>query len=160
MNAQSIIPPNIDYGKISADKYSPDDTYEAGELRIQYNTLWKAKQDISVPEPWTPDHWDPTTLAAEFSALNSRMDLLSTRKTASDFIDISGYTTENPYVCPSDGYVYLLNGPEATGALHFGYESPVMAIGAVPGAFTAIVYKGWKIQINGTIGAARFYKFE
>lgn len=72
MNAQSIIPPNIDYGKISADKYSPDETYEAGELRIQYNSLWKAKQAISVPEPWTPDHWDPTTLAAEFSALNSR----------------------------------------------------------------------------------------
>lgn len=73
MNAQSIIPPNIDYGKISADKYSPDDTYEAGELRIQYNSLWKAKQAISVPEPWTPDHWEPTTLAAEFSALNSRL---------------------------------------------------------------------------------------
>lgn len=73
MNTQSIISPNIDYGKISADKYSPDDTYEAGELRIQYNTLWKAKQAISVPEPWTPDHWDPTTLAAEFSALNSRI---------------------------------------------------------------------------------------
>ena len=71
MNAQSIIPPNIDYGKISADKYDPNETYEEGELRIQYNTLWKAKQAISVPEPWTPDHWEPTTLAAEFSALNS-----------------------------------------------------------------------------------------
>lgn len=79
MNAQSIIPPNIDYGKISADKYSPDDTYEAGELRIQYNSLWKAKQAISVPEPWTPDHWDPTTLAAEFSALNSRIAVTGER---------------------------------------------------------------------------------
>ena len=74
MNAQSIIPPNIDYGKISADKYSPDDTYEAGELRIQYNSLWKSNQKIPVPEPWTPAHWDPTTLAAELSAVNSRMN--------------------------------------------------------------------------------------
>lgn len=70
-NTQSLIPPNIDYSKISADKYSPDDTYEAGELRIQYNSLWKAKQKISVPEPWTPAHWDATTIAAELIALNS-----------------------------------------------------------------------------------------
>lgn len=74
MNAQSIIPPNIDYGKISADKYSPDDTYEAGELRIQYNSLWKSNQKIPVPEPWTPAHWDQTTVAAELSALNSSID--------------------------------------------------------------------------------------
>lgn len=72
-NTQSLIPPNIDYGKISADKYSPDETYKAGDLRIQNNALWKAKQDINVAEAWTPDHWDPTTLAAEFSLLNSRM---------------------------------------------------------------------------------------
>lgn len=71
-NTQSLIPPNIDYGKISADKYSPDETYKAGDLRIQNNALWKAKQDINVAEAWTPDHWDPTTLAAELSSLNSR----------------------------------------------------------------------------------------
>lgn len=58
----------------TADEYSPDETYTAGRLVIQNNALWKAKQDISVAETWTPDHWDPTTLAAEFSALNSRID--------------------------------------------------------------------------------------
>ena len=57
----------------TADEYSPDETYTAGRLVIQNNALWKAKQDISVAETWTPDHWDPTTLAAELSSLNSRI---------------------------------------------------------------------------------------
>ena len=56
----------------TADEYSPDETYTAGRLVIQNNALWKAKQDISVAEPWTPEHWEPTTLAAELSAVNSR----------------------------------------------------------------------------------------
>lgn len=56
----------------TADEYSPNETYTAGRLVIQNNALWKAKQDISVAETWTPDHWDPTTLAAELSSLNSR----------------------------------------------------------------------------------------
>ena len=56
----------------TADEYSPDETYTAGRLVIQNNALWKAKQDINVAEAWTPDHWDPTTLAAELSAVNSR----------------------------------------------------------------------------------------
>lgn len=58
----------------TADEYSPDETYTAGRLVIQNNALWKAKQDISVAEPWTPEHWELTTLAAELSAVNSRID--------------------------------------------------------------------------------------
>lgn len=58
----------------TADEYSPDETYTAGRLVIQNNALWKAKQDISVAETWTPDHWELTTLAAELSAVNSRLN--------------------------------------------------------------------------------------
>ena len=86
--------------------------------------------------------------------------MISSRKLSSNYIDVSGYGSDNPYICPSDGYVYLLNGPDADGALYFGYHSPALAIGAAPGAFTAIVYKGWKVRMGGTIGAARFYQFE
>lgn len=74
-NTQSLIPPNIDYGKISADKYDPDGTYTKGDLRIQNNALWKAKQDIDVPEPWTESHWESTTLAAELSSINSSLEM-------------------------------------------------------------------------------------
>lgn len=59
----------------TADEYSPDETYTAGRLVIQNNALWKAKQDIDVAEPWTPDHWELTTLAAELSAVNSSTSL-------------------------------------------------------------------------------------
>lgn len=61
-----------DVAGLSADEYDPNATYSSGDLRIHDNILHKANQDISVPEPWTPDHWDPTTLAAELSAVNSR----------------------------------------------------------------------------------------
>ena len=58
----------------TADEYSPDETYTAGRLVINNNALWKAKQDIDVAEAWTPEHWELTTLAAELSAVNSRID--------------------------------------------------------------------------------------
>ena len=58
-----------------ADLYSPDETYTAGRLVINNNALWKAKQDIDVAEAWTPEHWNPTTLAAELSAVNSSMNV-------------------------------------------------------------------------------------
>lgn len=61
-----------DVAGLSADEYDPNATYSSGDLRIHDNILHKAKQDISVAEAWTPDHWDPTTLAAELSAVNSR----------------------------------------------------------------------------------------
>ena len=78
----------------TADEYSPDETYTAGRLVIQNNALWKAKQDISVPEPWTPDHWDPTTLAAELSAVNSRTPTL---KRANIEVEFSNGSTVIPF---------------------------------------------------------------
>lgn len=68
MATQSLIPPNINYGKLSADEYDPNATYSSGDLRIHDNILYKANQDISVAEPWTPAHWDATTIAAELKA--------------------------------------------------------------------------------------------
>lgn len=79
MHTQSIVPPRIDYGKISADKYDPNSTYKKGDLRIQYNTLWKAKQDIDIAEPWTESHWESTNLAevigSVYSSLNSSLKM-------------------------------------------------------------------------------------
>lgn len=62
-----------------ADKYDPNSTYTQGRLCIQNNALWKAKQDINVAEAWTPEHWDPTTLAAELSSLNSSLTSLQSQ---------------------------------------------------------------------------------
>lgn len=67
-----------------ADAYNPDSTYAAGAYCIYDNVLYKANQDISVAEPWTPAHWDATTIAAELKAqaedisdLNSRIKMAS-----------------------------------------------------------------------------------
>lgn len=74
----------------TADEYSPDETYTAGRLVIQNNALWKAKQDINVAEAWTPAHWDPTTLAAELSAVNSSLSNLDSSK--AEFLGIANIT--------------------------------------------------------------------
>lgn len=57
-----------DVAGLSADEYDPNATYSSGDLRIHDNILHKASQDISVAEPWTPAHWDATTIAAELKA--------------------------------------------------------------------------------------------
>ena len=61
-----------DVAGLSADEYDPNATYSSGDLRIHDNILYNVSQDISVAEPWTPAHWDQTTVAAELSAVNSR----------------------------------------------------------------------------------------
>lgn len=67
--AQGAIDEIVEIEKVvngnQADLYSPDETYTAGRLVINNNALWKAKQDINVAEPWTPEHWDSTTIAKE-----------------------------------------------------------------------------------------------
>lgn len=87
----------------TADEYSPDETYTAGRLVIQNNALWKAKQDISVAETWTPDHWDPTTLAAELSSLNSSIVVNEFLKTQDILEGVQSYVTFNEEMIP-DGY--------------------------------------------------------
>ena len=64
-----------DVAGLSADEYDPNATYSSGDLRIHDNILHKANQDISVAETWTPAHWTQTTLAAELSAVNSRIQI-------------------------------------------------------------------------------------
>lgn len=71
-----------------ADLYSPDETYTAGRLVINNNALWKAKQDIDVAEPWTPDHWDPTTLAAELKAQAEDISDLNSRTTFAEYSNV------------------------------------------------------------------------
>lgn len=77
--AQGAIDEIVEIEKVvngnQADSYSPDETYTAGRLVIHNNALWKAKQDIDVAELWTPEHWESTTLAAELSAVSSRIQL-------------------------------------------------------------------------------------
>lgn len=62
-----------------ADKYDPDSTYTQGKLCIQNDALWKAKQNIDTPEPWTESHWESTTLAAELAAQASDISSLNSR---------------------------------------------------------------------------------
>lgn len=69
-----------DVAGLSADEYDPNATYSSGDLRIHDNILHKANQDISVAEPWTPAHWDATTIAAELKAQAEDISDLNSRK--------------------------------------------------------------------------------
>ena len=122
----------------TADEYSPDETYTAGRLVIQNNALWKAKQDISVAEPWTPDHWDPTTLAAELSAVNSSMVV----QTPGNSIVIEtmsiGLGISNNRIYIAVQYPFLINGDYDIAINELGITN---VIGGASGAGSASVVK-------------------
>ena len=92
-----------DVAGLSADEYDPNATYSSGDLRIHDNILHKAKQDISVAETWTPDHWELTTLAAELSAVNSSIVVNEFLKTQDILESVQSYVTFNEEMIP-DGY--------------------------------------------------------
>lgn len=58
---------------VIADPYNPDNTYAARAYCTNEGGFYKSKQAIDVAEAWTPSHWTKTTVAAELSALNSRI---------------------------------------------------------------------------------------
>ena len=93
-----------DVAGLSADEYDPNATYSSGDLRIHDNILHKANQDISVPEPWTPDHWDPTTLAAEFSALNSSLKMTTQNLAEGVFVYYNDYMVTVRFYMTSKTY--------------------------------------------------------
>lgn len=105
----------------TADEYSPDETYTAGRLVIQNNALWKAKQDINVAEAWTPEHWEGTTLAAEFSAVNSRLSTVITTDLNNIKTHICGYTASNTPNRPDglNGYFECFTSGESDPAIVF-----------------------------------------
>lgn len=145
----------------TADEYSPDETYTAGRLVIQNNALWKAKQDISVAETWTPDHWGPTTLAAELSAVNSRIYIsdvqltgdsllknvvklsagvvsgtISITKNASGWVDV-GTISKKPYA-QCDFPLISKSSGLTVGMLRFNADGSIQAYtGDTPGDTTA-----------------------
>ena len=111
----------------TADEYSPDETYTAGRLVINNNALWKAKQDIDVAEAWTPDHWELTTLAAELSAVNSRISNLDSRM---------GLWAMNKYVVGQNfNFQSVFTDPSSTGSrqtvLMFGNANGQLVNGAL-----------------------------
>lgn len=83
MGMQGIIPPNINYSKNISDGYQIR-PYTAGETCIHNNTLYKAKQDITVAEEWNPEHWEETTVEQELSAVNTNIANITPDDTAVD----------------------------------------------------------------------------
>lgn len=83
MGTQGIIPPNINYNKNISDGYQIR-PYTAGETCIHNNTLYKAKQDITVAEEWNPEHWEETTVEQELSAVNANIANIAPDDTAVD----------------------------------------------------------------------------
>lgn len=83
MGMQGIIPPNINYNKNISDGYQIR-PYTAGETCIHNNTLYKAKQDITVAEEWNPEHWEETTVEQELNAVNTKISNITPDDTAVD----------------------------------------------------------------------------
>lgn len=70
MYPNSIIPPNIDYGKISAEPFSDKKPYVVGELCIQFNKLWKFKSPKDAGA-WDESKVEETTISKELEEIIS-----------------------------------------------------------------------------------------
>ena len=131
-----------DVAGLSADEYDPNATYSSGDLRIHDNILHKANQDISVAEPWTPAHWDATTIAAELKAqaedisdLNSSIETLEIDKLS--IVNVN-YTNADQY--RGDGYRAIYGEIRQNLGYAFGLEYQYTAGGAHYGAQMIISY--------------------
>lgn len=58
-----------------AATYSATSTYSAGDLAYHDGVLYKAKAAITTAEPWTPEHWDTTTIAASMGSAGAGMPI-------------------------------------------------------------------------------------
>ena len=80
MNTQGMIPLKENDSKKISDRYQKK-TYAKGATCIYWDTLYRAKADITTAEEWTAAHWEETNMetiraemAAEVSALNANND--------------------------------------------------------------------------------------
>lgn len=101
-----------DVAGLSADEYDPNATYSSGDLRIHDNILHKANQDISVAEPWTPAHWDATTIAAELKAQAEDISDLNSRGFLPNFENVIklSFSADETWTATEDCWVmgYLI----------------------------------------------------
>ena len=68
-----------DYSSDLADTYSASATYDQGDIVLYGGVLYKANQDISVAEAWTPAHWDEKTVAELLAEVSIDMDSTPTQ---------------------------------------------------------------------------------
>ena len=54
-----------------ATEYSESATYHAGDICLSGGNLYKAKQDISVAEAFTAEHWEEITVGHELTAIET-----------------------------------------------------------------------------------------
>ena len=75
------------------------------------------------------------------------------------WVDISSYTESNPYVCPSDGYVFVYNASGQSGYVTiWGKDNPYGGIscGVPSGRISTFVRRGMRVFSSGTSSAKRF----
>lgn len=141
-----------------ADKYDPDSTYTQGKLCIQNDALWKAKQNIDAPEPWTESHWESTTLAAELSALNSRLGSWS-RVTSMSVGSNETYDVELP---ENKALLLAVENTYGVGCLYFvqtalsseNRDAATYSLGGNPNYFKIESISGQAAKVKVTPGEA------
>lgn len=58
-----------------SEEYDPELTYAQGVLVRHDGKLYRSKIAITVPEPWTPEHWDHVDLEDEITAIKQDLAL-------------------------------------------------------------------------------------
>lgn len=150
-----------------ADAYNPESTYAAGAYCIYDNVLYKANQDISVAETWTPAHWTQTTVAAELSGLNSSLGSWS-RVTSMSVGANETYDVELP---ENKALLLAVENTYGVGCLYFvqtalsseNRDAATYSLGGNPNYFKVEAISGQSAKVRVTPGEAsgtlRVYSF-
>lgn len=97
----------------SSDAYSTTKSYKAGDYCIHGNLLYKCTS-ACTPGSWEVNrsHFAIDTIANALTSVNNELN----KHTPGTIVDLLSYNAQNPFVAPSDGYVYV-NSSTGTGNL-------------------------------------------
>lgn len=91
--------------------FDPEASYEVGDL-VYYNGLsYRCTNDHEGE--WDADDFAATTIAGELdtlkSGLTSATDRLIACNMTGQIVDLTSYTSANPFLIPNDGYVFVFS---------------------------------------------------
>lgn len=79
--------------------------------------------------------------------------MAASHTTSGSFVNLVGYTQSDPYVAPTDGYVFVYNTTDLAGFVAIDGH---ISVGSGKGRFSVYVRKGMSMYEDGSVSYARF----
>lgn len=117
-------------------------SYAVGDYCSRNGKVYRC--NTATSGAWVSARWTEVVIADELSA---------TRVTSGSYVDLVGYTQNNQYVAPCDGYVFVYNTSDLAGFVAIDGH---ISVGSGKGRFSVYVRKGMSMYEDGSVSYARF----